>query len=326
MEDIAEKHELVIDQEIKSKYKRLDALLRDQFPQYSRTYLKNLFLEGYIDADVSLSMSKVPPIGTEIEMIIPLPEDASIEAEDIPLEILYEDEYLVVIKKPAGLVVHPAPGHPKGTLVNALMFHCKDLKGIGNIKRPGIVHRLDKGTSGVMVAAKEQKTHEKLVDLFKTHDIQRQYVAIALGSPQRKSGTLESLIARSKNHRKKMTTKTNLGKTAITHYQVLEDFEKASLIQLTLETGRTHQIRVHLNELLQTPVFNDPTYGRPNQHIQRVPELAALLEDYEHPLLHAKLLGFKHPKTGKELLFETNPPQVFQNCLEELKSHYGTLS
>ncbi len=326
MEDIAEKLDLLIDKDIKSNYKRLDALLRDRFPKYSRSYLKNLFLEGFIDADTPLSLSKVPALGTIIEITIPLPEDASIEAENIPLEILFEDEYLVILNKPAGLVVHPAPGNPKGTLVNALMYHCKDLKGIGNIKRPGIVHRLDKGTSGVMVAAKEQKTHEKLVDLFKEHNIQREYIALSLGSPQKKSGKLESLIGRHKTNRKKMTTKTNIGKKAVTHYQVLEDFERANLTQLTLETGRTHQIRVHLNELLQTPVINDPSYGRPTQHLQRLPELGSYLGEYEYPLLHAKMLGFKHPITKKDLHFETKPPQVFQTCLEQLRSDYGTLS
>ena len=217
------------------------------------------------------------------------------------------------------MVVHPAAGNPDGTLVNAILHHCPDLKGIGNEKRPGIVHRLDKGTSGVMVIAKTQKCHEGLVELFSTHDIDRLYEAIALGARISPQKTLESEIGRSPNNRLKMSTKVKVGKRALTHMKVLKFFDHFSHVELKLETGRTHQIRVHLSELLNAPILNDPLYGRKNDEKKFFNStMKSLLKDYEHPFLHAKFLGFIHPITKEKLEFETKAPQIFQDILESL--------
>lgn len=321
MDDFLEKFEFVITEEDK-KAKRLDRFLFQKIEKYSRNYLKTLFLQGFIESDASsLSLSKMPPIGTIIEVTVPVPENASLSPENIPLDVLYEDEYLIVINKQAGIVVHPAPGNLNGTLVNALLYHCKDLKGIGNVKRPGIVHRLDKGTSGVMVIAKEQRTHEKLVDTFKAHDLERQYLALCLGNQLNVAGKIESFIDRDPRNRKKMSARVNKGKKAITHYKVIENFKKAQLVELTLETGRTHQIRVHLSQLKNAPIINDSTYGRPNQHLGRLPYLASELESYEFPLLHAKRLAFHHPISRKQMDFTSSPTKTFENCLNLLKSN-----
>lgn len=309
-----------ITQEDREKFKRLDAFLADRYPEYSRNLIKKFFEQGFISSESKLELKKMPPIGTVIHFSEPEPEPVDIQPQDIPLEVLFEDEHLILINKPAGMVVHPAAGNPDGTLVNALLFHIKDLKGIGNELRPGIVHRLDKGTSGIMVAAKSQLCHEGLVELFSNHDIERKYQALCLGEripPQKK---LESLIGRSKHNRLKMSTKTSQGKDAITHLKVIEYFKNISHVECTLETGRTHQIRVHLSELLNTPIINDPLYGRAGDEKNILPgPLKSILKDYEHPLLHAKVLGFVHPITKEKLYFEQDPPAVFHACLEALR-------
>ncbi|MBT4790827.1 MAG: RluA family pseudouridine synthase, partial [Halobacteriovoraceae bacterium] len=189
--DQPEERTLLIAKDDLQKFKRLDAFLACSLPDMSRTLIKKIFLEGHITSSQKLELKKMPPAGTKITIILPAPAPTTIIPQDIPLDILYEDEYLLIINKPAGLVVHPAPGNFDGTLVNAILFHCHDLKGIGNEMRPGIVHRLDKGTSGIMVVAKEQKTHEGLVRLFSTHDIERKYQAICLGTKLPPKTTLE---------------------------------------------------------------------------------------------------------------------------------------
>ena len=193
------------------------------------------------------------------------------------------------------------------------------MKGIGDEKRPGIVHRLDKGTSGIMVIAKEQKTHEGLVNLFSTHDINRKYEAICLGSKLPESDTATSLIGRNPNNRLKMTTQVNKGKEAITHIKKLHEFKNFTHVELTLETGRTHQIRVHLSELYNSPIINDSTYGRlkEEQYFYNH-KLKDLLKNYDYPFLHAKVLGFVHPITKKELYFESRPPEIFSQVLQYL--------
>ena len=307
-----------------ANYRRLDLFLREKLADFSRTFIQNLFKQELIwgesgEKSVPLNLNKMPPDGTVIFVNVPPPIPLEAEPENIPIEILYEDEHLLFINKPAGLVVHPAPGNYTGTLVNALLYHIKDLKGIGNKLRPGIVHRLDIGTSGVMVVAKEQKCHEKLVITFAEHKLERKYMALAMGAPNVLAGTLESLIGRHPQNRLKMAV-THSGKKAITHYKVLEKFEKCSLLEMKLETGRTHQIRVHLASLLKCPILNDPTYGNPKEHRQRIgPCAESILQDYSFPLLHAKLLSLKHPISGQELCFETPPPPVFQNMLASLR-------
>ncbi|MCO4755981.1 MAG: RluA family pseudouridine synthase [Bacteriovoracaceae bacterium] len=301
-------------------HKRLDSFLAQRFPDLSRSLIKKLFQDKHILSDVKLELKKMPAAGTEISFKMPVANPVDIVAQNIPIEILFEDEELIIVNKHAGLVVHPAAGNPDGTLVNAILHHCPDLKGIGNEKRPGIVHRLDKGTSGVMVVAKTQRCHEGLVELFSTHDIDRLYEAISLGARIPPQKTLESEIGRSPHNRLKMSTKVKQGKAALTHMKVLNFFNNFSHVELRLETGRTHQIRVHLSELLNCPILNDPLYGRKNEEKKFYTDsMKVLLKDYEHPFLHAKYLGFIHPITKKRLEFETKPPQIFQDILESLK-------
>lgn len=318
--------EIVVTKEDAQNFKRLDAFLADKLPDFSRTLIKKFFQEGNFQTSsgIKLELKKMPQASTTILFSAPQIKDVDLEPQNIPLEILFEDEYLAIINKPAGLVVHPAPGNPDNTLVNAILYHCPDLKGVGNEKRPGIVHRLDKGTSGIMVVAKEQKTHEGLVSLFSTHDIQRKYEAISLGAKIPPSQKLESLIGRSVHNRLKMSTKVSRGKSAITYMSVLNYFDRFSHVELKLETGRTHQIRVHLSELLNAPIINDPLYGRSKEEAHFFStQLKSLLSQYEHPLLHAKVLGFIHPITKQELFFEQAPPPIFQETLKILKEHHG---
>jgi 23S rRNA pseudouridine1911/1915/1917 synthase len=310
-----------ISQEDLEQFKRLDAYLAHKTTDISRSLIKKLFLNNHFRSDQKLELKKMPKLGTQIEFIIPEPEAVDIPPQDIPLDILFEDQHLIIINKQAGLVVHPAPGNPDGTLVNAILFHCKDLKGIGNEKRPGIVHRLDKGTSGIMVVAKDHRTHEGLVKLFSTHDIERKYEAICLGSRLPSSERLESLIGRSQFNRLKMATEVKNGKNAITFMTLLETFSRFSHVELKLETGRTHQIRVHLAELMNSPILNDLTYGRTKEEKRfQSTKLKSILKEYEYPFLHAKLLGFIHPITKEKLLFKTNPPQIFLDILTQLRS------
>lgn len=312
--------EFKISEEDLTEFKRLDAYLSSNLPDHSRSLIKKLFLDGAFRSGTKLELKKMPAAGTIIEFEPGEPKDVSIGPENIPLEILFEDDYLIIINKPAGLVVHPAPGNYTGTLVNAILHHCPNLAGIGNEKRPGIVHRLDKGTSGIMVVAKEQRTHNGLVELFSTHDIKRQYEAICLGARIEPEGTLDAPIGRSPHNRIKMASNVENSKKAITNFRVLEFFEKFSHLELTLHTGRTHQIRVHLSELLNTPILNDQTYGRTKEEKEKLPSaIKKIIKDYEHPFLHAKILGFKHPITQKDLYFEAAPPQVFKDVLVELK-------
>ena len=312
---------LVSDKDVQ-EFKRLDAFLAAKLPEFSRSLVKKFFQDGKIsfsDESIKTELKKMPPIGTEILFEVPPAKAVDIEPQNIPLEILFEDEHLILINKPAGLVVHPAPGNPDQTLVNAILYHCPDLKGIGNEKRPGIVHRLDKGTSGVMVVAKNQKCHEGLVNLFSKHDIERRYQAIVLGSKIPPSHTLESTIGRSPHNRLKMAANVKNGKNAITHMKVIQFFDKFSHVELKLETGRTHQIRVHLSQLLNTPIVNDLLYGRSKEEIHfQNSVMRNILKDYDYPLLHAKELGFNHPVTGEYLNYQTPPPPAFQAVLAAL--------
>ncbi len=319
---------VTITAEDQEKFKRLDQLLNHKIAALSRTFIKKLFLKDQInivqdletDHKIKLELKKMPPVGTVIEINIPPPIDAKAKAENIPLEILFEDEHLLFVNKPAGMVTHPAPGHYTGTLVNAVLYHCPDLTGIGDEKRPGIVHRLDMGTSGIMVVAKTQACHEGLVLLFSSHEIERIYEALVMGNSQPAGGTLSSTIGRNPRNRLKMAANVR-GKHATSHYKALEYFEKFSHMQLKLETGRTHQIRVHLNDLLKSPILMDPLYGNPQENIQRLgANFTEALKDYPYPFLHAKTLGLIHPITKEKLFFEVSPPPEFQKILEIAKS------
>ncbi len=313
----------------RAEFKRLDHFLSARMEDLGRTFIKKLYQKNLITVDKApaslkkLELKKMPPAGTRIVLQIPPPSPACAGPENIPLERLFEDQHLAIINKEAGMVVHPTPGRTQGTLANALLYHYPQLGEMGQSERPGIVHRLDKGTSGVMVVAKQRECYEKLVLLFSTHDIQRKYWALCMGMPIPPRGTLESTIGRHPRHRLKMMAHGEGGKRAITHYRVLEDFGPCRLVEATLETGRTHQIRVHLSQLLRAPVAMDPLYGHPRTHLKKFPpEARQCLENYPHPLLHAGELGFEHPMTGQKLLFQAPIPAPFERVLKILQSDF----
>jgi 23S rRNA pseudouridine1911/1915/1917 synthase len=317
-----------------SQFRRLDLLLASKIDKLSRSSLQKLFeLELVTDSDgKNLGQSKIPPVGTKVQVLIPPPAESELVAANIPLKIFFEDEHLIILHKPQGMVVHPAPGNWKDTLVNALLFHCPNLPGIGHTKRPGIVHRLDKGTSGVMVAAKSAKAHEKLVDMFKAHNLVRKYEALTVGpwlqNIGKNEGDLESFIERSPVDRKKMTSKTKQGKWAKTHFHRLKSFKHfIHHMEFQLYTGRTHQIRVHCSELLKIPIINDITYGyTKKQKEQLTPLLSSHLPILEglfespHPFLHAKHLSFTHPITQEELSYSAPPPENWQDAISLIYS------
>ncbi len=253
-----------------------------------------------------------------VAMILPKPQLPETEAEPIPLKILYEDAHLLVVEKPAGMVVHPAAGNYSGTLVNALLSHCKDLSGIGGVLRPGIVHRIDKDTSGILVVAKDEATHRGLAEQFKKHTPTRKYLGIVFGSLPDK-GQVDAEIGRHRHHRQKMSTHPRKGKGARTHWRVLKRFGHFTLAEFQLETGRTHQIRVHLSSLGH-PVLGDPLYGG-RRRIASLPliPLRQRLQGLNRQALHAAGLGFTHPQTGEELQFASELPQDIQEALDSLE-------
>ena len=263
--------------------------------------------------------------GEEISIHLPEPQTATALPEAIPLQVLYEDSDLIVIDKPAGLVVHPAAGHANGTLVNALLHHCGDLSGIGGELRPGIVHRLDKDTSGVMVATKNDTTHLALAAQFKAHTVNRRYLALLHGLLTPVSGRIESAIGRHPNHRLKMSSQGRQTKEAVTHWKVrcLYEADRLSLADLRLETGRTHQIRVHFSEQ-NMPLVQDPLYGgRVRTGALQDATLKKLALQLPGQALHARLLGFIHPRSQQYLEFVSEPPPVFAELLDYLTLKYS---
>jgi 23S rRNA pseudouridine1911/1915/1917 synthase len=314
--DITENYTLTVTDADREEFKRLDVFLTEKLP-FSRSTIKRMFEDEEISSEIKLSLNKMPLPGTVIEVEVPPPVPSDLVPENIPLDILFEDQHLIIINKPAGLVVHPAPGHYSGTLVNAILHHCPDLKGIGAEKRPGIVHRLDMGTSGVMVVAKDQATHEGLVSLFSVHDIERKYEALVGGHPATHSGTITTTIGRHPTHRQKMAANVKNGKRAVTHYKTIKQFEGSSHVELRLETGRTHQIRVHMSQILHTPILCDPVYGGSDSHLKRTPaSIQKELMEYPYQLLHAKELGFVHPITKEKLHFISPPPEIFRKAIQ----------
>lgn len=257
--------------------------------------------------------------GEEVEVIIPPPVSSHIKPQDIPIEIIYQDYDLAVVNKPAGMVTHPAQGHFENTLVNALLFHIKDLSDIGGVERPGLVHRLDKETSGVLVVAKTNKAHQGLSLLFKEHNIHRVYWAIIAGVPKENRGTITSFLARHPVNRKAFSSQPS-GKKAVTHYEVVETYlNQISLVKITLETGRTHQIRVHMNDLGH-PVLGDKVYGLKKQaKLITHSNLKRLTSSLTRQALHAAELGFEHPRTSEKLKFQTDWPSELKTIMEELK-------
>jgi len=303
---------------------RLDAVIAGAVAALSRAQVQRLIEEGHVTlagAVATKAGARVRP-GDAISVVVPPPEPLEVLPEPIPLAILHEDADLIVIDKPAGLVVHPAAGHPNGTLVNALLFHCKDLSGIGGVMRPGIVHRLDKDTSGVMVATKTDRAHAALTAAFAEKSaggkgpdaIERSYLAITSPAPPQGRGALRTQYGRHPTQRKKFSSKVAAGKHAVTHWEVVEKLHEAALVRFVLETGRTHQIRVHASDA-GWALVGDPVYG----HKPRDERTAEVARALGRQALHAAILAFSHPVTGERLRFEAPLPADLQAALAALR-------
>jgi 23S rRNA pseudouridine1911/1915/1917 synthase len=300
---------------------RLDRALAQLWPDLSRSRLKALIDEGALKGPRPLTPSDKLREGDALELTLPPPAPATPQPQAIPLDILFEDDALLVINKPAGLVVHPAPGHPDGTLVNAVLAHCGDsLSGIGGERRPGIVHRLDKDTSGVMVVAKTEAAHHGLVEQFSVHSIEREYQAFTTGIPNPTHGTIDAPIGRHKVDRKRMAV-TGTGRAARTHYRVEEIFgQGAALTRCSLETGRTHQIRVHLSHIGH-PVLGDPVYTRVSKARRaNLGGAADAVAALGRQALHAAVLGFQHPISAKTVRFTADLPEDLRSLHKILTS------
>lgn len=300
--------------------KRLDACLSEFIPGQSRSFLQKQITAGKVkllqsseqDPALGISLEKAGrkmKAGEILSVTIPEPEEIHIEAEDIPLDILYEDADLLVVNKPKGMVVHPAPGHYSHTLVNALMYHCRDqLSGINGVLRPGIVHRIDRDTTGSLLVCKNDRAHKDLSIQLREHTINRRYRAIVLGNLREDSGTIDAPIGRHPTDRKKMAVNQRNGRHAVTHYQVLERFGSYTYVECRLETGRTHQIRVHMTSIGH-PLLGDSVYG-PQKCPYRL----------EGQTLHAMVLGFRHPTTGDYMEFTAPLPEYFEDLLRKMRA------
>jgi 23S rRNA pseudouridine1911/1915/1917 synthase len=297
---------------------RLDTAVAAALPQLSRARVQALLAENalLIDGAPVGDGSSHKFSGKSFSLSIPAPRPDKAEAQDIALNIVYEDDHLLVVDKPAGLVVHPAAGHPDGTLVNALLHHCRGkLSGIGGVERPGIVHRIDRDTSGLLVVAKSNAAHEGLAKLFATHDIERRYLAIVSGIPAPPAGSVRTQIGRSTTNRKKMAVlPDNKGKHAVTHFKTEERFKSTALVSCTLETGRTHQVRVHMAHIGH-PLIGDSVYSNRQNPYRIGPNQSK----FERQALHAASLGFIHPVSGETLRFDSSLPEDMQLLLSALR-------
>ena len=302
---MAECIRLTIEEEVGG---RIDKYLANELKDYTRSFIQKQIEQDGVKVNHKVVNSKYKlKLGDEVELTIPDPVDVDIIPENIPIEIVYEDADVMVINKPQDMVVHPAPGNYTGTLVNALLYHCKDqLSGINGEIRPGIVHRIDKDTSGLLMIAKNDKAHLGLSEMLKTHDITRKYHAIVHGNFKEETGTINLPIGRSPQDRKKMAIVQG-GREARTDYRVIEQFKNYAHVELTLHTGRTHQIRVHM-KAIGHPLLGDPVYG-PSKS----------LFGLDKQMLHAKVLGFKQPITGQDLYFETELPAYFTAVIDRLR-------
>jgi len=299
---------------------RLDLFISHQVPELTRSAVQRLIDAGLITVNGAPPRSSLKLKGGEQILIeIPPPAPAVPEAEEIPLAILYEDSDLIVVNKPAGMSVHPGAGTTAGTLVNALLAHCDDLSGIGGEIRPGIVHRIDKDTTGVIVVAKNDRSHLELARQFKEHSIKRVYVALVYGSPKTDKGRIESAIGRHPVDRKKMSGSARHGRHAVTHWKVIGRYGWVTALELRLETGRTHQIRVHLSEA-GFPLLGDPVYGG-SARLSNLKDakLRALIRELDRQALHARTLGFVHPVSGHYLEFSSPLPEDMARILEHLE-------
>lgn len=293
--------------------RRLDVWLADRAGM-SRSRVQSLIDEGRVALDDARAIAKTrPQAGQSVIVTLPPPIPAEPEPEDIPLDIVYEDEDVIVLNKPAGLVVHPAPGHDRGTLVNALLFHCHDLRGIGGVMRPGIVHRLDMDTTGLIVACKNEESLASLAAQFQSGRTSKEYIALVHGDPGRMSGTIRSTIGRDPADRKRMAADPPSGKSAVTHYRVEERFARTTLLRVKIETGRTHQIRVHLSHI-GLPIVGDMLYGRRS--------LDATIPDCpKRQMLHAAEFAFDHPRDGRRMKFSAPVPADMADVIARCRSN-----
>ncbi len=304
--------------------KRLDQFI-SEVAELSRSQAKEIIEKGLVKVNGKEAKKPSQKVkeGQVVSFEVPPPEPIEVKPEDIPLEVVYEDEDVIVVNKPAGMVVHPAPGHYTGTLVNALLYHCKDLKGIGGALRPGIVHRLDKETSGLIVVAKNDLAQQSLIEQFKNRSVGRFYRALIVGIPKKERDRIVLPIGRDRFDRKKFSPNTTSPKEAITNYWVLEKFpeDNISEIKCKLETGRTHQIRVHMSSLGH-PLLGDKVYGyKPSKIRDR--ELRELIDQMGMHALCAYYLAFNHPRSGKRLEFEVELPQGYKRVLNFLRRKKG---
>lgn len=288
---------------------RIDKLLATLNTKWSRTQVQDWIKDGVVLVNGKTVKSNYKSeAGDKIEISIPEPKELDVVPEEMDLEILYEDKDVLVVNKPRGMVVHPAPGHTSGTLVNGLMAHCKDLSGINGVMRPGIVHRIDKDTSGLLMVAKNDVAHESLVNQLVNKTVTRKYQAIVHGIIPHDYGTIDAPIGRDKQDRQKMAVVDN-GKHAVTHFRVLERFQDFTHVECELETGRTHQIRVHMR-YIGFPLAGDPKYGPRNT------------VSFNGQVLHAGVIGFDHPRTGEYMEFTAELPEDFQQLLQSLKNQH----
>ena len=292
--------------------KRLDKLISEQLPELTRSAVQHLMQDGCVTiAGKPVKKNTKASAGDVITVELPEPREVEIEPENIPLDIVYEDEDIIVVNKPKGMVVHPAPGNWSGTLVNALMYHCGDsLSGINGEIRPGIVHRIDKDTSGLLVVAKNDRAHQSLAEQIKVHSAGRRYYAVVYGTPREQKGTVNAPIARHPVDRKKMAVISG-GREAITHYEVLEQYAGYSYLTFLLETGRTHQIRVHMAHIGH-PIIGDPLYGPAKDKWK-----------LQGQCLHAGELSLTHPATGERMTFQAPLPAYFTTVLQKLRNQNG---
>lgn len=289
---------------------RIDKCISNYLESLSRSYIQKIIKDGkaYVNDAVVKANYKVK-VDDKVQFEIPDCEEPDIPPQDIPLDILYEDKDILIVNKPKDMVVHPAPGHYEGTLVNAIMFHCKDeLSGINGVLRPGIVHRIDKDTTGSIIICKNDEAHRKIAQQLKEHSITRKYRAIVYGRIMEEEGTVNAPIGRHPTDRKKMAINEKNGKPAVTHYKVLERFDKYTYIECQLETGRTHQIRVHMTSIGH-PLLGDEVYGN-----------AKCPFKLEGQTLHAMTIGFIHPTTGEYVEYEAPLPEYFEHLLQILRT------
>lgn len=293
----------------KSSGLRIDKFLTESCPDYTRSFLQKLLKSELMEVNGKpVKSSYKTAAGDTVTFEVPEAVEAEITAQEMPLDILYEDEDVILINKPKGMVVHPAAGHYEGTLVNGLMHHCREqLSGINGVMRPGIVHRIDMDTTGVLMVCKNDLAHNSIAEQLKVHSITRKYYAVVFGSLKDDEGTIHAPIGRHPNDRKKMSINSKNGKDAVTHYKVLERFHGYTLVECRLETGRTHQIRVHMASIGH-PLLGDQVYGPAKQPFR-----------LQGQTLHAGVLGFLHPRTGEYMEFSAPLPKYFEELLEKLR-------